>query len=180
MPEFSIPTWLLPAFTGGLAGSMLTLLCGWIKAKKEAKKVKAAQLGALKQELRHAQWLIKYNYDRIHSPELPNKGLTSIGGSNVEQILFSSASRLPLTQDILDHLHNYLQQVAYHNSLIAEYTALLPFPAPQGSTAIDRKTTDMYEIAAICTQELTYKYSPGPSLLACAKLLLIELEKIKT
>ena len=176
-----ISSWLPSALTGGLAGSLFTLLIGWLKAKAEAKKIRFQQIMALKEELRHVKWLVEYNHGRIRSPDLPHKGLTSLDASNVEQILFSSATRITLPSDIVEHLHDYLQQVVYHNSLVEEYKALLLEP-PQASRSVyvDRKATCMGEIKAICTQEATYRNRDELSLRARIERLLNELDKVKT
>jgi len=181
MPDPLIPSWLPSALSGGLAGSLFTLLVGWLKAKTEAKKIRAQQIKALKEELRHAKWLAEYNHGRIRSPDLPHKGLTGLGASNVQQILFSSATRISLPSSIVEHLHDYLQQVVYHNNLVEEYKVLLLEP-PQASKSVwvDRKTTCMGEIEAICTPEATYRNKDEPSLRARIDRLLNELDKVKT
>ena len=179
MSELLIPSWLPAALTGGLAGSGLTLTINWIRTGLENRSARASRLRALIQELRHTKWLIEYNYDRIRNTNLLHKGLANIGTSIAEQVLFGTIS-LRLKNEITDHLHDYLQQVVYHNNLFAEYMALLPAPVPQRSTVIDRKITCMNEMAAICTPNPTYKDRSEPSLLARVERLLNELEKIKT
>jgi hypothetical protein len=181
MADFAIPSWLPSALTGGLAGSLFTLLVGWLKAKGEAKKIRTQQIKALKEELRHTKWLVEYNHGRIRSSDLPHKGLTDLGASNVEQILFSSAIRLSLPSNIVEHLHDYLQQVVYHNNLVEEYKVLLLEPSQASKSVwVDRKSTCMGEIEAICTPEATYRNKDEPSLRARIDRLLNELDKVKT
>jgi len=180
MADFQVPSWLSSAFSGGLAGSLLTLLVGWIKSGIESKRIRIQQKKALTEELRHAQWIVEYNYGRIGSPGLPHKGLTSISATNVEQILFSSTTKLSLPTIIIEYLHDYLQQVVYHNSLVVEYSALmLEPPQPSKSVWVDPKNSCLGEIQAICTPEATYKNRDEPSLRARIERLLSELSKIK-
>lgn len=181
MSDSLIPSWLPSALTGGLAGSLITLLVGWLKAQAEAKTIRGQQIKALKAELRHAKWLVEYNHGRIRSPELLQKGLTDLGASNVEQALFSSTTKVSLPTNVVEHLHDYLQQVVYHNNLVEEYKALLLEPPQAGkSTWVDRKSTCMGEIEAICTPGATYSGKDEPSLRARIDRLLNELEKVET
>jgi hypothetical protein len=178
--ENLIPSWLPSALSGGLAGSLFTLLVGWLKAKAEAKKIKSQQIRALKEELRHAKWLVEYNHGRIRSLELPNKGLTDLGASNVEQILFSSATTVSLPSNIVEYLHDYLGQVVYHNTLVEEYKVLLLEPLQTSKSVwIDRKDKCLGELEAICTPEATYRGKDEPSLRVRIDRLLNELEKVK-
>jgi len=180
MPEISIPSWLPTALTGGLAGSALTLIINWIRTGCEKRSARASLLRALKQELRHTQWLIKYNHDRIDDEKLNHKGLASISTSVIEQALFGSLT-LRLTSEIIDHLHDCLQQIVYHNNLFSEYMALIPnLPPDNRGTTVNRSIHCMREIAAICVQGDTYKNDPTQlSLQARVKRLLKELEGVK-
>jgi len=121
-----------------------------LKGRCNAHTAKASQIVVLRQELRHTKWLIDYNYNRVLAQALVHKGLASIGTLNVERILFNPGVSLPLTPQTWDHLHEYFEQVVYHNSLVAEYKSLVPSPPPTGDTTIDRRTTCANEIAAIC------------------------------
>jgi hypothetical protein len=180
MSDFSIPSWLPAALTGGLAGSALTLTINWMRTEFEKRSARASLLRALKQELRHTQWLIKYNHGRINDGNLIHKGLASISTSVMEQILFGS-STLHLTKEIFDHLHDCLEQIVYHNNLFSEYMALIPNLPIDNRGAISHRTTNcMNEIAAICTQDDTYRNDPTQlSLQARVKRLLEELESVK-
>ena len=170
MPE-SLPTWLISVLTGGLAAAILTLFINWRKAKNDKKQAKLAYVNALKQELLHSLWLIDYNYNRITSKELLCKALTFIKTANVERILFGTEISLPLEYD---ELRGYLGQMAYHNSAVAEYTAL----TPNGQTA-NYRISLLHEIAAICTPNDTYKDRLEPSPRARINKLLNDLSKIK-
>lgn len=178
MPNVAELIWLPAALTGGLAGSALTLLVKWLQDSRKARADRAAGLRALRQELQHAAWLIDYNYGRAKDTRLAQKGLISIGATNVEKILFD-ATPLTLSADLVKGLREYLQQVVYHNGLVAEYVTLLPLPSPGGPMATDRKALCLREIEAICTPEATYQLNPHePSLRARVHGLLDDLGSV--
>ena len=107
-----------------------------------------------------------------------HKGLTSIISSNVERVLFSSGAQLPLGPPLIELLHDYLRQVVYHNSLVAEYVSLVPHS--QGGTKVEKRMTScLNEVAAICTPNDTYRENdPEPSLRARIKIQRLELVKV--
>jgi phosphate/sulfate permease len=178
MPEsFSIWfPWLLSALTGGLAAAILNLVANWLRAKKDKKQAKVAQINALKQEFLHALWLIEYNHQRIESKEIRHKALTSIDTSNGERVLFGIAILLPLKPEIQLKLRDYFQQTVYLNRLVAEYVAIMP----SNPLTTNRLNAVLGEIKAICTPNPTYKDRPELSLRAHVEQLLNELEEIKT
>lgn len=182
MPESSYPVWfslVVGALSGGLAGALFTWLMGWRKANNDKKEAKIAQINALKQELRHALWLIEYNYGRITDERLPHKGLTAIDDSNVERVLFGTVISLPLKHDVKSRLQDYFQQVVYHNSLVKEQETLILFPVDDRNISIQRQCC-WGEIKAICTPNERYREDdPEPSLRARGKRLLQDLDELK-
>jgi len=182
MPERDLPVWipwLLSALTGGLAGALVTQAISWMKAKSEASKSQLALLKALKQELHHALWLVEYNHGRIRSMNFLHKGLASIISSNVERVLFDATAHLPLSPQLMELMHDYLEQVVYHNSLVEEYVSLVPHT--QGGTKAEKRMTScLNEVGAICTPNDKYRENdPEPSLRARIKSLIQNLELVK-
>ncbi|MCJ7584907.1 MAG: hypothetical protein MUO30_09095, partial [Anaerolineales bacterium] len=160
----------------GLAAAILNLIANWLKAKKGKKQAKAAQINALKQELLHALWLIEYNHNRIQSKELPYKALTTIGTTNVEQVLFGTTLLLSLEPEIQSRVHDYLQQTVYLNSLVAEYVAIMP----TNPLMTSRWSALLGEIKAICTSNDTYRENdPEPSLRVRVRKLLDDLSELR-
>jgi|GEM_PF-3085230 len=182
MPEWSFPPWfpwLLSALTGGLAGAALTWFVNWRKARNDAKQAKIAQVNALKQELRHALWLIGYNYSRITNEGLPHKGLAAIDSSNVEWVLFGAAMSLQLKADVNSHLQDYFQQIVYHNSLVKEQETLL-LSSISNRNIYNQRQSCLGEIRAICTPNEKYRENdPEPSLRARVNRLLQDLDELK-
>lgn len=178
MPEY-FPVWLpwlLSALTGGLAAALFNSFINWRKAENDKKREKINQINALKQELIHALWLIKHNYDRIVSKELPNKALAPIGTANVERHLFETTSSLSLKQETQSNLHDYLQQTVYLNRLIAEYMAVIL----TNPLTPERFGAWLGEIKAICTPNDTYRDNDSePSLRVRAEKLLDDLSEVK-
>jgi hypothetical protein len=175
-----IPSGVWTALTGGLAGAALTLLVNWVREKRTRKSARRAQLRALTNEVHYARWLIEYNHQRIGDNRLPHKGLATIPTSNAEKVLFSSDVLLPLSGQIMDRLRDYIQQVAYHNNLIRDYSILMTLPPPFGSTQSDRAGHCLVELGRICTSDATYRAGDAePSLLARAERLLKDLETVR-
>ena len=178
MPE-SFPVWfpwVLGALTGGLSAAIFNSFMNWRKAENDKKREKANQINALKQELIHALWLIKHNYDRIVSKELPNKALAPIGTANVERHLFETTSSLSLKPETQSKLQDYLQQTVYLNRLIIEYMAVIS----TNPLTPERFGVWLGEIKAICTPSDTYRDNDSePSLRVRVKKLLDDLSDIK-
>ncbi len=59
--EWNIPAWLPSALTGGVAATIIAQILNSLKSRSDAKNNRKARARALKQELTHALWLIKYN-----------------------------------------------------------------------------------------------------------------------
>ena len=182
MPESSCPVWfstVVSALSGGLVGALFTWFMGWRKVNNDKKEAKIAQVDALKQELRHALWLIGYNYDRITDVRLSHKGLAAIDTSNVERVLFGTVISLPLGDDVKSRLQDYFQQAVYHNSLIKEQETLICFPVDDRNIS-DVRQRCLNEIGAICTPNETYREDDSePSLRARGKRLLQDLDELK-
>ena len=182
MSQSSFPVWfpwVLAALTGGLVGTALNLFMNWLRAKSDEKRVRRTQIDALKQELRHALWLIGYNYGRITEKRLSHKGVATIDSSNMQRILFGASVSLPLQADVKDRLLDCYQQIVYHNSLVKEQETLLPSSINDEKTNRQRAQC-LGELETICTPNDKYReYDSEPSIRARVRRLLQDLDEIK-